>query len=1569
MKTKNKIHFFGGLLLAVSFLVVGLIFYTGKMINRTESVGVGSSQDVKVLGESDEWKEIFVYKNNSYETGGIVMFASSEEPAVMVSGYEISGPANVDVYKADYNRVLDYLIYNEEHNQLKGEVDIAGLNKVASFSQNVTKEDSRMLLPLDKAGVWFVRVSLGETREDFFAVRSDFGALVKEGDDELIFWAQDFETRRAVGGISLNVYSLKNKSEKIYSASFDEQGIAKTPISAEADVAVLERGGSAAIVPLNLRRLNGYGWGNEVFNPKVISTRFFTFTDRPLYLPGDTVYFKSIIRSDDDARYSIPSGQIEVTARFGWGDDAYVVFAKKLDISPLGTVSGDFKLPEDADTGWYNLEIKIPDAGIPDSWDYTNKDIASFNVEYYRKPEYTVDIEVPGDEFIMGDRSAFLIKGFYFSGQPLSGKKVNYKIYSSDYYLSDYYYDNNKDDINSDSYYGYYSGKVIKEGEGIFNGRGEAKIGLEISSPSEKSGSQIYSIEAEYKDESGNPVLARKNVLVYAGEFEIFRKAGDFSSKAGKKISFPLILISNYSNPGNFTVNKALTAKISRNYWEKKKVEGQKYSEYEQKQDEFSEASLVTDNKGEAVFSFVPKKEGSYEVLIEGSDSRNNKIQKSFYFWISDESGYYYSGESDSKLTVSLDKEEYDPGGKAQLNISSDIPDRDLFLSLSRARVNTFQIVKLKGKNTTVEIPLIETDIPNIFVSVSSFSKDNLDVASENLVVSGRSKQLDIKIMPDKKDYAPGDTATVNIQAADALGNPVVSDIALWSVDKALYELADDNTGKIFDTFWYQRDDDTSASHSLVGISADMAEKGGGGGDQRTVFEDLAYWNPAVRTNEAGNAQVTFKLPDNLTTWVLAAVGATNKTQVGQSTREIQVSKDIVVRPVLPNILRKGDKITLSAYVHNFSEQDQQFNVELKFDSGKVESPAQEKAIKAKSMGQFIWAVYPEKENPAAKLIFSAISENNSKLADIVVKEVPLENFGFWETTTEAGNGDRSFGVKLHPDSDRNKTEIELSIASSLMGTLPDAMEYLIQYPYGCVEQTTSRLVPALIAKKNPELFKEALEGKKIDDIINEGLKKLKTLQGSDGGWGWWGESVSDPFVTAYVAGYLREAGQLGYKVNEQMLVRAKNFFERGYYYSADGDKEIPYNKREDAVAMTYALAMLDSEKGKQKLDNLDGLSADVLAFAVLANLKNGYTESKTNGLDRLMFIAEKQGDGAFWQGGSKTRFGSTDASTALAVRAMVLGGGDQNLMIESVRYLAGNRKKNYWSNTFATAQVIEALVAFSNAQQESDANYEYTVLVDGKEARKGKMLKFNQTDVIKIPAISIKENGSNVAIKKIGEGKLYATLATNDFRTDRNAGKKDNGIKVAREYIDSRGAGYPIGVGDMIEVKISVNGLKANENYAVIKDELPSGMIPINTQLNNEQEEGDRFSDQFNLFGKEFTPNGIIIYLDGVGEGNHAYSYRARVISAGEFTAPPATASLMYSPEIYGRSDAPTVKIERETAVAIESGTKTKSGNNNAKIIAALVIILGTIISTVIIAVIVIKKRQAKQARKDVEQ
>jgi uncharacterized protein YfaS (alpha-2-macroglobulin family) len=1612
--------------------------------------------------------QIYIYGGEGgFSSAGLITLASTDEPTIQIGGYNISGSAEITMYKADLSSVLNYLTHDKDNKQTKGSPDVNSFQYVATTQHDINTSSyagSKINLPFSETGIWYLKVKIGSITADAFVLRSNFGVLAKKGDGEFILWGQDFKTKRSITNGSVQILNLKDNQKIIQTTNFDSSGIAHANLSQDADIAIAQLGEDIAIVPLNLMYLNS----GASFSPFTIpdkQTKYFTFTDRPLYKPGDTVYFKSVFRDDDDARYSIPTGVAEVKVYFGW-DDQNSLSTSNITISKDGTINGEYKIPENSKVGNYTLSVK---AGSQ----YTNS--TTFDVEYYQKPESYIDVSTSKTELIAGDKSTFKISGSYFSGQPLVGQKIKYKVTSSDFY--EYQYLNDAQDLaqnlDSNYQYSYWDGShTVIEDEATLDDNGEANINLNTKMDFNQGKTQVFSIEATLEDGSQTPSFSRRNILVYAGEFGIFRADNSYGGKINTKLDLPISLYSYY--PSTKLSGIDLTAKVHRTNWVEYQDPTQKYPSYKKEEEDLSNISATTDSKGNADINFVPTKLGLYTFTVQGNDSRGNLVSKVFYEYVTQNDQPAYTDQGGDQLTISTDKQKYNSTDTAHISIYSAIPDRDIFLSFERGRMDRFQIVHLSGKNGVADVPLVSSDIPNMFAKIESFSDSELDSNIKDISVSSTVKKVIVDITPNSKKYGPGDNVNLDISTKDINGSPVSSDVAVWAVDKAIFELSDSTLGNIFNTFWDERYDNTQEAHSLEGIVVNQAEMGGcfvtgtkvlmsngtlknienikigdfvstrespestklvkakvigfqkaedngyliinntlkitpdhilwvngswaeassiqpgdkltdehgnsvyinsiewqsgkskvynlniekyhtffadgiwvhnDKGSTRSTLKDTAYWNPSVHTNSLGKAQISFKLPDNLTTWTLAAVADTSDTKVGQATTEIVVSKDIIVRPILPNILRQGDKAIISALTQNFSDTDHKFNVKLAFDSGNIASPDfMDTPIKSNSLERFFWEIDPKNENTNAKLTFSATATDKQDLSDSIVQEIPIKPFEFEEKNGKSSSGNQSFNIKLSSDINKDKTKITLSLSPTILGTLPSAMRYLVNYPYGCNEQITSSLSSSLIAKSNQTFFADATKGKDLDDIINKGIAKLEGQQQSNGGWTWWFTGQSNLFITTYILDNLTFAKSLGYKVDQSIFDSARSYLESSIFYDNSTQASREYTD-EEWITKDYGLALLGGSQKAKKIDNFYYFTPDMLSMLVMENYLNGDKNADTNGLNTLVSLAHKQGDSLYWDEGTKLNFGSKDASTALAIRAIVLAKGDLNIARQGALYLIRNRQYDYWSNTFATSQVVRAILNLSNAQNELSPDFSYTVDVDGSNLFSGAISQVNQKiEDINIPLEKIKANGSEVKVNINGQGNIYSTILIDEFHTDKNAKSQNNGLSIKREYINEKGSQYTLSPGDSVTVKLTVDGPMASENYAVIADELPSGMVPINANFNNEQYGQDSKTSYFSspdVIGMDITQNGAILSLDQLTPGQHVYTYRARIVSAGTFSIPPATISLMYAPEINGHSDAQSITIDKVSKIIPSVVIKEFTTKHSSLIIVVAIIII----------------------------
>lgn len=1636
--------------LAILSVVVIAFFIERDQISKNTSAPFALARE--------EERAVFLYKNNSYEQGGLIEIASTDAPLIKVGSVGISGNATITTYQATYDDLLNYLIHNDEYEQKNKFIEVNRLTQISQTMLQVDSEnDSSLPLSIGENGIWLVRVDLDGITGEAFIIRTDVGAIASEGDNEIIIWNQSFKTKKLIPGASVTVYNLNGDVEEIENTIADSDGIAKVKATQDADIAIVENDGNKAVLPLNYKYLNISNYAS--YQQKSLDNEYFVFTDRPLYRPGDKVKFKAIIRQEDDAVFTLASGKVNAKIIKGY-DESSVVAQQNFTITEKGTIDGEFVLPANAEAGGYSLVVKSKDEeGV-----WGNNSI-SFDVEEFVKPEYGIDAASDNSILIAGDTLNVNIHGEYFSGQPLASEEVKYKIFTSPY--SDYGY---RDRFDSDSkWYWSWGGSSVHDSSVKLNEAGDGVISYITPHTKDGESSKIYTIQAEYVNESGRPSVSVVNILVKSGEFGIYKKDYSWGTSVNKEIVMPFVITDTTGN----TVTNNLPVKIKSewSYWKEVQRDGK--TEYEKESEDLPEQNANSGN-GDFSYSFIPAKVGLYEITVSAKDPRGNVVENTYSIWAYSEKEYSRFGnygQGSMGITVQTEKEEYNPGDDAKIIILSKELNRDALLTMERGRTRRYEVIHLKDNLTTITEKIQNDDVPNIFANVSTFGPKDIDSGSANLLVSTSSKKINISIKPDRKSYGPGDMAVVDVLTTDNNGRPVSTDTAVWAIDKALYELADSNMQSVFDTFWHQRGNNTAGSYSLQGISSFGAESGGcfgkgtkvlmankttkniedikvgdrvatynesessemigakvlktedviengflvinkklkitpnhvlwvnddwrqagviqmgdtlrgvngdekvfsiewrreknhvynleienqhtyiaenvwvhngKGESMRVDLKDTAYWNPSVQTDSSGQAKITFKLPDNLTTWVVATVAATDDTRVGQQTAEIVVSKNIIVRPMLPNVLQEGDKVILGAIVQNFSESNQTMSVEAEFDSGVIDSPVQNVIVAKGESAKVYWTVSPQVVNEHAKFSVKTFSIDRPELNDGIVLEIPVKKFGFPEIFGTSIVNDGKFPINFPKDAFNEKSSLKVEVSASLVGSLSSAMDYLLKYPYGCVEQTTSSFVPVIISKENEELFQFKKTDINIDDVANKGISRLEDLQNSNGGWGWWDRDKKlNPFISAYVAEYLFKARRIGYSVNEGMYNGMLLYLKRKPDEALTSDE-----KRLDKIGKTYGLSILEKGAHPDRLiKDFYGINPDQLSLVVMANINNGDMNPASNGLDILTGLANNNGEEAYWEAGNIENFGSKEASTAFALRALIAGNGDPDLIDRAVKYLTRDRKGNSWQNTFATAQIMQALVDWARIKKVNTTNSTYVVFVDDEQIAQGKFNDYRQIDEINIPLDKLKTSGSQISIKSEGQGDVYSAIIATAFRTDKEATQINKGFSITRSY-KPQGAdsNSPLAVGDVVDVMLTLKS-DFDDKYVLIEDHLPSGLIPINSKFNNEQASGGGEGAQLTngkIYGndnREVTKDGMIISVEDLTKGTTEFIYPARVVSQGEFNVIPAVATKMYAPEVYGRTDVQKIIVQKERVNVVKDIVEKK--NAFTLIIGSMIVML----------------------------
>ncbi|HMB26491.1 MAG TPA: alpha-2-macroglobulin family protein, partial [Blastocatellia bacterium] len=347
----------------------------------------------------------------------------------------------------------------------------------------------------------------------------------------------------------------------------------------------------------------------------------------------------------------------------------------------------------------------------------------------------------------------------------------------------------------------------------------------------------------------------------------------------------------------------------------------------------------------------------------------------------------------------------------------------------------------------------------------------------------------------------------------------------------------------------------------------------------RSDFRSTIFWQPDVVTDKDGKAVVKVKFPDSLTRWRATARVVTEGNQFGVASGAARTKQPLIVRLQAPRFFVAGDLATVSAVINNNTDQAMTVAPSLQAegvtitgflsDGKPVKGEQGPVEVKANGEARVDWVIAAQQPG-AAKL---KVTARGDKHADAMERDFIVHEHGVEKLIARSGKlrGD-DVTIKLDLPKERNPetTKLTVQITPSMAVTMLDALPYLIDYPYGCVEQTMSRFLPAAITAKtlkdlglNAETVmnkafggvepehadKTHPQGKKnlqlLDEMIRQGLDRLYDFQHSDGGWGWWKEGDSDHFMTAYVVWGLTLARDAGVQIKTDALERGANFLDK----------------------------------------------------------------------------------------------------------------------------------------------------------------------------------------------------------------------------------------------------------------------------------------------------------------------------------------------------------------------------------------------------------------------------------------
>jgi uncharacterized protein YfaS (alpha-2-macroglobulin family) len=611
------------------------------------------------------------------------------------------------------------------------------------------------------------------------------------------------------------------------------------------------------------------------------------------------------------------------------------------------------------------------------------------------------------------------------------------------------------------------------------------------------------------------------------------------------------------------------------------------------------------------VFNFTPDKSGLWEVRLSSRDQKQRMTATRFSFYVSGAGWVRWGSDDVDAINMTTDRQSYAPGETAKIMIRSPLEKGKYLLTLERENIISQKIVELNGSALTIDIPVEESYLPVIYAALSSYTvrpgppqnsyyEPDLDKPKgifgvTPIFVDNKSRHYQIEIDNGKNAYNPAEEAEVKIKVL-LNGRPVANtEVSFLAVDRGVVDLIDyhvpDPLAFFYAPYNFPLGVRGADSRSLLidPVTYSFTDlQGGGGGDddkgndaytgsglngdmkERKDWRPTAVFEPYLVTGPDGTVTVRFKLPDSLTSYRCTAL-AVGANSFGVKENDLRVSAPLTAIAALPRKLRWRDTGTVSLILTNLENTAVEASVTLNASS--ESSAGTDAVIEVDGEDSKTVKVLPGASHEVTFRV-AAVGVGISRLAftlrspdvnERIIKTLLVDRPSLTETVTTIGNlgPDNTFveeGMMLPSLVPEGTGNVSVSLSASRLATLKEAIRYLLDYPYGCIEQRTARLLPIVAFGEYLDTFNLesplAAFGEHLDTfdlasplrgfspwnpvkLVEKELEELAQSQLADGSFPYWpGGRYGDLFVSMRVAHIAALAKAKNMKVPDSLDMR-----------------------------------------------------------------------------------------------------------------------------------------------------------------------------------------------------------------------------------------------------------------------------------------------------------------------------------------------------------------------------------------------------------------------------------------------
>jgi uncharacterized protein YfaS (alpha-2-macroglobulin family) len=1309
---------------------------------------------------------------------------------------------------------------------------------------------------------------------------------------------------------------LDKKFLPLATGTTDSQGLAVFSQAAipGAEYFVAEEGGTSTLQPVSMSTSFPGGYLSSRPPPPL---RSYLFTDRPLYRPGQKVSFKGLVREETGGVLKIPSGQaVKWTIERNYNE---TLASGETKVDAEGGWSGSWTPPEDGPLGYFSIKARVGNvpAGNP----------ARFQIEEFRNPPFSVVCEA--QESAKTGEAVITAESQYFHGAPNAGATVAWTatwVSDSD---GEYYEAHEGDEFKRVDLYSEHRKEPTYlaevSGDAALDGNGQVTLRCEppFKDPGNRARCQVvWKVDITGPDgqtitggaEQTVPMLPTllgvKSVdAEKPGQLAFEWDAEEFSGEATKAVKAELFHV----------VAKAVKERIAPNVY---RYRNSNQFNLVEKRDNVTERSLT----------FTPKEPGRY-VLVLSPIAGANAMPVSEEAYLSGDEPSENPVQSDTAATVLSLKGGQAPNDKpwkvgetARLSVLSPTPGV-AWVSVETDRILDTFTVPLSGNTSTIEIPVKPEYEPNAFVSVyllrpgggQELAGEMFGYTTLNVTADDRQLALDVKV--DRSEYEPRQKVTGSVKVT-AAGKPVAgADLAISVVDESILTLGGWSLPSFLTEFFPAR------SYGVVTYSALLAyvdkiapswltSKGfviGDGGAElfnnvtftRKEFKPILLWLPSVKTDAAGLAKFSCETPDNLTKFRVVAVGQTKRSQFGAGDTTFNVSKNLLIEPALPRFVREGDEVELRAVARQKVAEDEKLVVRCTTGGGlELQSEPLQEITAAKDAPVVVRFKARAGSVGKGTAKFEITSTTNKKLSDAVEITLPIAEPVILKKEAVGGRvGHTTFRVAEVAPGEWENARGTFAFAMSTTPWLAKLMglPYLIDYPHGCFEQKTSRLLAYTYLGGLLEYVPDA--GARKDNyakVIEDTLGEIETSLLPGGRVPYWPNGTTgNDYVTIQTAWCVAAAEKAGCEIPERLAAELPEVMEK--IATQKLRENFPPTLRGFALFVYSLFDIEDKAEAAAVAGDIylqrDQLTGEGRAMLAIAMHNLGIEPEKQKQL--LKELPSKFDDIAF----NPETFSSMTRTEALCLwaRLLIEKSPDARGLEERLEKLMES------SASLSTQENLWLLVAFDSLLEKA----KFPKLRKASLSPAPQALSTNQTaaawtnqDISRLAGFVIKglpepkPVGSFVLSARYRNGEKTTPLESRGMRVER----------VVKNLTDASRTGSgeaPFKLGDQLLISYRFSSDKP-QAFVAVEDLLPAGVEVVNPNLamfGKYYAPPDAGAVEAALSYSEMRDQQTNLYFDRLPSGSASYAVLARATAVGAFIWPATQIQPMYDSRFFGRS------------------------------------------------------------------